>query len=157
PGSASRLARWRDRFHEPEIVGPLVTWPSGRRPDDPDLALINFGGLSCSALEPRTLVAYANAMAACALAALEDWPRRVLIACGRHVLDAMDQRRLRGIRADVELADLGHDAYLAELRRSGLLISSAGMHAIYEACAWGVPCVYLPAQNLSQTLALEAL
>jgi hypothetical protein len=45
------------------------------------------------------LVAYAEMMAACALAALEDWPGRVMIICGRQILEAMDLcRRVRAVR-----------------------------------------------------------
>ncbi len=96
-------------------------------------------------------------MAQCVLAALDGWPGRVVVTAGRHVLERVDAAALRSLRRQVELADLGHDSYLAELRRSHLLISSAGMHALFEACAWGVPCVCLPAQNLSQSLALRVL
>jgi hypothetical protein len=69
----------------------------------------------------------------------------------------MDEDALRAITPDVELVDLSHDAYLAELRRSRVLISSSGMHALYEACGLGVPCVCLPPQNLSGSLALDEL
>jgi len=81
----------------------------------------------------------------------------VIVAAGQHILDLMDRDALRAITPDVELVDLSQDAYLAELRRSRVLISSSGMHALYEACALGVPCVCLPPQNLSGALALDEL
>src|SRR5207302_3358500 len=37
------------------------------------------------------------------------------------------------------------------------LVSSAGMHAVYEACASGVPCILLPSQNLSGAHGLRRL
>lgn len=157
PGAQEGVERWRDRLHQPEVVGPLVAHPTRDRPHEPDAVLVNFGGLSASLQEPSTLLAYAEVMTRCVLSALDRWPGRVVIAAGRHVLDGLDERGLRALLPRVELADLGHDAYLAELRRSRLLISSAGMHALYEAFSWGVPCVCLPSQNLSQVLALEAL
>jgi len=156
PGAADALERWRDRFHEPELVGPLVAEPA-RRSSHPDAVLVNFGGLSCSLLDAPTLVAYADAMAQSVVTALDGWRGRVVVTAGRHVLDLMDQATLRALRPDVDLVDLSHDAYLAELRRSAVLFSSAGMHAIYEAGTLGVPCVCLPAQNLSQALTIEIL
>jgi hypothetical protein len=157
PGAEERLARWRHRLHRPEIVGPLVTPAARRRSGYADAVLVNFGGLSASLFEPATLVTYADTMTRCVLDALRSWPGRVVVGAGRHVLDRMDRRTLVGLRPAVELVDLGHDAYLAELRRSHLLVTSAGVHALYEAFALGVPAVCLPAQNLSQVLALEAL
>jgi hypothetical protein len=157
PGSGERLDEWRHRFHEPEIVGPLVSRPSREPSDDPDVTLVTFGGLSNSVQEPRTLAAYAGAMSQCALAAIGRRPGRVVVAVGRHVIEQMDVGALRALRPGVEVVDLGHDAYLEELRRARVLISSAGMHATYEAYAAGVPCVHLPAQNLSQVRALEVL
>jgi hypothetical protein len=157
PGSRERLAQWRDRFHEPEIVGPLVSRPSRGPSDDPDVTLISFGGLSNSVQDQRTLAAYANGMSQCALAAIGRRADRVVIAVGRHMIELMDLGALRVLRPDVEVVDLGHDAYLEELRRSRVLISSAGMHATYEAYVTKVPCVHLPAQNLSQVRALEVL
>jgi hypothetical protein len=157
PGSAARLEEWRHLFHEPEIVGPLVSAPSRERSDDPDVVMVNFGGMSCALIDQPAMLAYADSMAQCALASLEGWQGRVVITAGRHITDHVDREALRSIRPDVELVDLSHDAYLAELRRARLLISSAGTHAIFEACAWGVPTIYVPAQNMSQVLCLEAL
>jgi hypothetical protein len=157
PGAESKLERWRVHLHEGSMVGPLITHPTRKRSDSADAVLISFGGLFCPLLDQDTLAAYAETMARCALTALDGRKGRVIVAAGRHVLDRMDADALRSIRPGVELADLGHDAYLAELRRSRVLISSAGIHALYEACAMGVPCVCLPAQNLGQVIALEAL
>jgi hypothetical protein len=157
PGVERRLEEWRDYLFQPEIVGPLIKQPARARSSEPDAVLVTFGGLSSWLLEHATLVAYADEMSRCVLTALERWRGRVVISVGSHVRDHMDEAGLRTIRPDVELVDLGHDAYLAELRRSCLLISSAGMHAMYEAFACGVPCLCLPAQNLSGALAAEVL
>jgi len=152
PGAREQLDRHRDTLRSAEIVGPLVTRPARARSGSADAVLINFGGLTCPLLTPATLVTYANAMAQCAVAALRGWPGRVVVGVGRHVLDQMDHRALG---ESVEVVDLGHDAYLAELRRSRLLITSAGNHALYEAFARGVPCLCLPSQNLSGLLTVD--
>ncbi|TMC13569.1 MAG: hypothetical protein E6J41_00090 [Chloroflexi bacterium] len=157
PGTKERLERWSDQLPNGEIVGPLVVRPSRTRAQSASAALINFGGLSCALLDQATLVAYATTMARCALMALDGSASRAIVAAGRHILDQMDQEALRSITPDAEFVDLSHDAYLAELRRSRVLISSSGMHALYEAGAIGVPCVCLPAQNLSGSLALDEL
>src|SRR5262249_11987621 len=109
PGSAARLEEWRHRFHEPEIVGPLVSAPTRRPTDAPDVVMVNFGGLSCSLLDAPTLLTYADSMARCALAALEGWPGRAVVTGGRHVIDQLDREALRSLRPDVELVDLSHD------------------------------------------------
>jgi len=157
PGAAGALERWADRLHEPELVGPLVAEAKRRRSSHPDAVLVNFGGLTCSLLDAGTTAAYADAMAQCVVTALDGWRGRVVVTAGRHVLDLMDQATLRALRPDVDLVDLSHDGYLAELRRSAVLVSSAGMHAVYEAGTLGVPCVCLPAHNLSQALTIEIL
>lgn len=155
PGSRDRLRRWRARLRGARIVGPLVARPVGRSEPSPDV-LVNFGGLSSRMVEQGSLVAYADVMTRCVLRALEGRPGRVVVAAGRHVLDRMDAA-IRTIRPSTVLEDLGHDAYLDLLGRSRALFSSPGMHAIYEACAWDVPCVFLPSQNLSQALASRIL
>jgi len=157
PGTRERLVQWRDDLGGGDVVGPLVVRPRSGRAESAEVALINFGGLSCTLLDQATLVAYADAMARCALTALDPSTERVIIAAGRHILELMDQDALRAIRPEVELIDLSHETYLAELRRSRVLISSSGMHALYEACALGVPCICLPPQNLSGALALDEL
>jgi UDP:flavonoid glycosyltransferase YjiC (YdhE family) len=157
PGTAGRLELWRDRLPGGEIVGPLVVRPRRERAESANAVLINFGGLSCNLLDQDVLLAYASTMARCALAAVGESASRVIIAAGQHVLGLMDRDVLRAITPDVDLVDLSHDAYLAELRRSRVLISSSGLHALYEACALGVPCVCLPPQNLSGALVLDEL
>jgi hypothetical protein len=157
PGAAAKLEQWRDRLDEAAVVGPLVCQPTRARSASADAILVNFGGLSCPLLDLATAAAYADSMIRCVLTALDGSADRVIVAVGRHVLEAMDSRNVRLLSTNVELADLGHDAYMAELRRSRLLISSAGMHALYEASAVGVAYMCLPAQNQSGSLAMDVL
>jgi hypothetical protein len=156
PGTREKLHAWRDQLPDATIVGPLVAARAAGR-GEADTVLINFGGLCCRLVDQPTLAAYANVMARCALAALGGSAERVVIAAGHHVLTEMDAAGLCAIAPGVELRDLDHDQYLAELRRSRALISSSGLHALYEACALGVPCVCLPPQNLSGSMALDVL
>jgi hypothetical protein len=157
PGVEQRLERHRDALRSARIVGPLVTRPARARSVQADAVLINFGGLSCSLLAPETLVTYADTMAQCTVAALRGWRGRVVVGAGRHVIDRMDLGILRAIGRRVDVVDLGHDAYMAELRRSRVLVTSAGIHALYEAFSLGVPSVCLPSQNLSGLLTVEVL
>jgi hypothetical protein len=157
PGVVARHQQWRDALPPGEVIGPLVVRSRNFRSEPATSALINFGGLTCSLVDQPTLVAYANTMARCSVEALGGTATRVIVAAGKHVLEFMDEDALRTINPNVELADLSHDAYLAELLRSRVLISSSGIHAMYEACAHGVPCVCLPPQNLSGSLALDEL
>jgi UDP:flavonoid glycosyltransferase YjiC (YdhE family) len=157
PGAQERLDRHRDTLRSAQVVGPLVARQARARSAHADAVLVNFGGLSCSLLAPATLVTYADAMAQCAVAAVHGWQGRVVVSAGRHILERMDRRTLHALGRNVELVDLGHEAYLAELRRSRVLITSAGMHALYEAFDLRVPCLCLPSQNLSGLLTLEVL
>jgi hypothetical protein len=157
PGVDEAVERIRQRLPRAEQVGPLLTRSPGARSPEAGTVLVNYGGLSCSLAEPAILASYADTMTQCVVAALRDWHGRIVVGAGLHVLDRMDRRTLDGLRPGLELADLGHDAYLAELRRSRLLITSAGMHALFEAFDLGIPCLCLPSQNLSGMLALTVL
>jgi UDP-N-acetylglucosamine:LPS N-acetylglucosamine transferase len=119
--------------------------------------LVNFGGLSSRLLAADTAVRYADVMTRCAVAAMDQWPGRIVVAAGEHVIEHIDRRLLREMHPRAEVVNLSHDLYMAVLARSRALISSAGMHAIYEACAATVPFVCLPSQNLSGALAVKAL
>lgn len=157
PGAETRMDEWRDRLPRPQLVGPIIA----RRPVRPDAErdgiLVNFGGLSCSFLDPDSLVAYAQTMAECVVESLAGWEGPVVVSAGGHVLERLERAPLEAMRPGIRLVDLGHEEYLCQLERSRLLITSAGMHAIYEAFACQVPCLCLPAQNLSQALALQVL
>lgn len=159
PGASEKLAMWHEELRPSELVGPIVCEASCRRPSFRDAVLVAFGGLSSWLNGEEALVTYAQTMAACVVRALaeREWDGRIVVTAGRHMLSRMDEAALRALHPRVELVDLNHDAYLSELRRSEALFSSAGMHAFYEACAEGVPCVCLPSQNLSGALALREL
>jgi hypothetical protein len=157
PGARERLEHWRDRLPSAELVGPIIARPPGPPAAPGDQALINFGGMSCVLLDDDDLVVYAQVMAECSARALTGWPGPVVVAAGRHVLDRLDVDPVRRWRPDVQLKDLGHLEYLREVASSRLLVTSAGMHALSEAFRAGVPCACLPAQNLSQVLALDVL
>jgi hypothetical protein len=158
PGAAESIGRWRDRFVGAEIVGPILSHDARPRSGEPDdFFLINFGGLSSREVDPCTLVTYAGAMAQCALEALKGSGGRVVVTGGRPVIEQLDQKALLSIRPGVKLTSLSHTEFMAELRRARLLISSPGKTASNEAAACGVPCVYLPAQSLSQTLTLQIM
>jgi hypothetical protein len=158
PGTAETFDLWRSRFEAAEIVGPILSRDTRRRSGEPDDAfLINFGGLSSHVVDPCTLVTYAGAMSQCALDALKGTGGRVIITGGRSIIEQLDREMLLTIRPGVRLTSLSHAEFLAELRRARLLISSPGKTASNEAAACGVPCIYLPAQSLSQTLLLEVM
>jgi hypothetical protein len=159
PGAAEKLGAWHRELCPSELVGPIVCAPAGRRPSFQDAVLVAFGGLSSWLNAEAPLITYAQMMAASVVEALarRGWDGRIVVTAGRHVLDRMDEAALRKLHDRVEVVDLKHDSYLAELRRSKVLFTSAGMHALYEAFAEGVPCVCLPSQNLSGALALREL
>jgi hypothetical protein len=116
--------------------------------------VVNFGGLSSWMIPEGALVQYAAVMTECITAAASKWPGGITVCSRYQVLSKLRELPLELSRRDITFADLDHRAYLSALQDSRALISSAGLHAIYEAVELGVPCVLLPAQNLSQALAI---
>jgi hypothetical protein len=156
-GVERRVERWRDRLPHSEVVGPLIAVAKLLNPEGQTDVLVNFGGLS-SSLTPRdSLNTYARTMVECVVEALANWPGRITISAGEHVLNPMDRVPLHLARRDVRFVNLSQAEYLRELDRSRLLVSSPGLHAIQEALARRLPCLLLPSQNLSQVLTLRRL
>jgi hypothetical protein len=149
PGAREKAVRWHAELPPVEVIPPLIV-PGHRAPVGGDGALVNFGGLNTWMIPPDRLRAYAQAMTVCVAEALAGWPGPVTVAAGSSVLD-----QLRPAGASVRLASLPHHDYLRTLERSRLLVTSPGLHALYEAFARGVPCLLLPPQNLSQALTLR--
>jgi hypothetical protein len=158
PGVEQNAFRWRDRLPRTEVVAPLIAPARPRHsPCQGDDILVNFGGLSSLLTPQGPLRTYARTMVECIIEALADWPGRITISMGEHVLNPLDRALLRASRSDVRFFNLSHERYLAQLERSRLLISSPGLSATQEAFARGIPCLLLPSQNLSQALTVQAL
>jgi hypothetical protein len=96
-------------------------------------------------------------MTECVVQAFEAWPGEITVSIGEHVLRDIGELPRRLARPDVRFQNLDHNRYLSTLEQSRLLVSSAGMHAMYEAFAIGVPCILLPSQNLSGAHGLRRL
>jgi hypothetical protein len=156
-GVDQSIEQWRDQLPHPEVVGPLIAPSQPLNPREQTDVLVNFGGLSSWLMPEDALVRYARTMVECVVAALADWPGRITISAGEHVLNPVDSARISLPRSDVRFVNLSHRGYLDELERSRFLVSSPGLHATQEALARGIPCLLLPSQNLSQVLALRKL
>jgi hypothetical protein len=157
-GAEQNLERWRDRLWHPEVVPPLIAPAKPVDPSSQSDVLFNFGGLSSWLVPQEVLVIYARTMIECAAEALCDWPGNIIVCVGQHILDALPPNHHRQLARDgVVFADLGNAQYLRHLERSRLLISSPGLHATEEALLRGIPCLFLPSQNLSQAVALQTL
>jgi hypothetical protein len=157
PGVDRQVQRWRRFLPQTSVIGPTIAAWDHARPNRRSGVLVNFGGLSAWHVPHETLVAYAVAMTECVVTAFETWPGAITVAVGRHVLDDIGDLPPRLARADIRFQSLDHNQYLRALQQSRLLVSSAGMHAMYEAFASGVPCILLPSQNLSGAHGLRRL
>jgi hypothetical protein len=155
PGVRERAVRWRDRLPQVQVIPPLII-PGIQDSAPEDHVLVNFGGMSTWMISPDHLLAYAQAMTECVAEALANWAGPITVAVGSHLLAPL-RARVKLARADVRLVSLSHRAYLDTLRRSRLLVTSPGLHAVYEAFARRIPCLLLPPQNLSQVLTLRVL
>lgn len=156
PRVDARMLAWKDLLPEMELVGPIIAAHCPLTDTRTDL-LVNFGGLACSLMDQQALVDYAGVMIECVDAAFRDWPGKVVVAAGQHVLNRLEPKSLILVRRDMSFVSLAHGDYLAQLDRSKLLISSPGFHATSEAFARGVPSVFLPSHNLSQAFTLQRL
>jgi hypothetical protein len=156
PGVEARMLAWKDILPELQLVSPII---AARCPatDARTALLVNFGGLACSLIDQQALVDYAGVMIECVDKAFRDWPGKVVVAAGQHVLNRLESDSLALFRRDMDFISLSHGDYLAQLDRSRLLISSPGFHAISEAFVRTVPSVFLPSHNLSQTFTLRKL
>jgi hypothetical protein len=157
PGVEARVQRWRHELPPTHVIGPTIAAWRPAKPDQQASILVNFGGLSAWYVPHRALVAYAATMTECIARAFQTWPGTITVSVGEHVLRDIGDLPQRLARPNVRFRSLDHDDYLAELGRSRLLVSSAGMHAVYEAFASGVPCLLLPSQNLSGARGLQRL
>jgi len=157
PGVDTRERAWHDRLPGHEIVGPLISRPPIDRPTAPRGVLVNFGGLESYMIEHDRLAGYAAAMIDCIVSALPDPSEPVRICLGEHVMDDVVRQLETPVPGSVSLVDLDHRDYFEALDASRILVSSAGMQAMYEAIDRGVPCLALPSQNLSQLLTLRTL
>jgi hypothetical protein len=156
-GVGDSIERWRHQLPRAEMVAPLIVPAKLVNPQEQTDVLVNFGGLSSWLMPPESLITYARTMVECLVEALANWPGRITISAGEHVLNALDCAPLRIARRDVRFVNLSQAEYLRELERSRFLVSSPGLHAMQEALARGIPCLLLPSQNLSQVLALRKL
>jgi hypothetical protein len=156
-GVQRSIQRQRAQLPHPEVVAPLIAPARVVDPRGQTDVLVNFGGLSSWLMPPGALITYARTMVECVVEALAEWPGRITISAGEHVLNPVDSGPPRLVRSDVRFVSLSQRDYLRELERCRLLVSSPGLHATQEALARGIPCLLLPSQNLSQVLALRKL
>jgi hypothetical protein len=157
PGVEANALQWKNSLPRMEVVAPLITPSRSKDPRAQTDVLVNFGGLSAPLVPQGSLVTYARAMVGCIVEALAEWPGGITISMGEHVLNPIDRARIRLTRPDVRFINFSHAEYLRKLEDCRLLVSSPGLSATQEAFARGIPCLLLPAQNLSQTLSLQVM
>lgn len=154
PEVDARLEEWRSGLPEAEAVGPIIDAVEPLPAAERRGLLANFGGLSASLIPDGALAGYAAVMTECVAQVARELEEEITICAGKHVLAELKRRLPTQAFSGVTLADLDHQRYLRRLSSCRMFVSSAGLHASYEAFARGVPCAFLPAQNLSQALAI---
>jgi hypothetical protein len=157
PGVKYNAVRWKDSLPRTEVVTPLIAPSRSLDPGAYTDVLVNFGGLSSPLVSQASLITYAQTMVDCIIKALADWPGRITVSMGEHILNPIDRARLHVARSDVRFVNLSHAEYLTQLEHSRFLISSPGLSATHEAFGRGIPCLLLPSQNLSQILTVQIL
>ncbi|MFF7020131.1 hydroxymethylcytosylglucuronate/cytosylglucuronate synthase [Streptomyces klenkii] len=143
----------------PPALRPLAPGHPDRRTPDPSesrtggrpwrKALISLGGLRAPSLPDWT--AYPRAVVPAVLDALADHGVQEAHLAGNlpdGVLAGLVARSPAGLR--VTAGPLPHSAFLTELTRCDVLLTSPGLTTLLEADRLKVPTVCLPPQNLSQ-------
>lgn len=155
-GVEAKLSQADMPIRNPLLVGPILDDFGGRWAPANEL-LLNLGGLRSSAIDGNES-RYERLVAGIIRGALADHPfRAVRVAGGSDGLASLAAEA--GIRAipGIALESLSHRGYMESLSRAAVLLSSPGLTATLEAFGMGVPVVFLPPQNYSQSLILETL
>jgi hypothetical protein len=158
PGLDRNLRAWSPDLPAYEVIGPVISDQWAGTQEKRDRLLVNFSGLRQYLMPGEVERAYGEGMWATLRLALPAWNGEVLVAGGQDLvrrLRELAQPDLPGGRLRFE--SLAHEEYLRGLDASSAAVTSAGMRALYEAFTYGVPCGFLPPQNMSQELTLKVL
>lgn len=141
-----------------EVVGPVLE-TDGRRWQPDGQILVNMGGMESWLMPDRTREAFIDLVVGGVLAAIprDHGYRRILFAAGQRAAARIGESIAAAGRDDCVAGTLGHAEFLANLVRSDVCITTAGMRTMLESFVTGVPVAFLPAHNVSHELVIRLL
>jgi hypothetical protein len=161
-GVDEKVERWKKTSWgesiDCEVVGPVLETEGHLwRPDGQ--ILVSMGGMESWLITDRSRNAYIDLVVGSVLDAIPETygHRRILFAAGGWAATRIARLTSEAGRRDCVARTLRHAEFLADLARSDLCITTAGMRTTLEAFSIGVPVIFLPAQIVSHELLLELL
>lgn len=154
PNIERHLAEWCAPMPPTEVVGPIIDEIEERRREE-NLLLVNYGGMDSWLMPHDVLDHYVNLtydLVADAVTRTRDL--RLLVVGGAAAMACLRSRRTDDRASFVSLT---HDQYVSAVASATLVVTAAGLRAVYECIASGVPTAFLLPQNLSQELTIRQL
>jgi len=133
-------------------VGPIVAAFEGRRGGDG--IVVHLGGCASPFASSEAHHHYALAVMHALVASGVARGHRCRLLAGEACVARL---RAEFPASDVALETLSHDDALRAIAGADLVLTSPGVTATFECFSLGVPAFFLPPQNYSQWLALQAL
>ena len=155
-GVDEKMASWVDVLPPYEVVGPFIdVGDASWTPGGP--LLVNVGGMDSWLMPEQARRDYVSMVARAVLKMTEDGATPVQFAGGQRAMELVREEVAAAGREDCSAEPLEHDAFVEALRGCLGFVTAAGMRALLEAFAVGVPVAFLPPQNVSQELVLHLL
>jgi hydroxymethylcytosylglucuronate/cytosylglucuronate synthase len=129
-------------------IDPITATAPGRPGLDPDLAVVNLGGLHSPA-NPTGNPAYCERVLPSVFETLSRTRYQRVMIVGN--LSREQLPTVPGIGLD-HVGPLPHQEFLQAIAAAGVLVTSPGLTTILEATSAGTPTICLPSQNVSQLL-----
>lgn len=148
PGSPPGVPHALRTVRNLDWIDPISTTAPGRPGANPDLAVINLGGLHSPA-NPTGNPTYCDRVLPAVFETLSRTRHQRVMIVGN--LSRKQLPTTPGIRL-VHVGPLPHQEFLQVISSAGVLITSPGLTTILEATSAGIPTICLPSQNVSQLL-----
>jgi hydroxymethylcytosylglucuronate/cytosylglucuronate synthase len=149
PGSSPAVPHALRTVRNLDWIDPIAAAVSGRSSPNPDLAVINLGGLHSPA-NPSGNPVYCDRVLPVLFETLRRTRYRRVMIVGN-----LSREQLPAVPSGIRLVHVGalpHQEFLRVIAGAGVLVTSPGLTTILEAAAAGTPTICLPSQNVSQLL-----
>jgi hydroxymethylcytosylglucuronate/cytosylglucuronate synthase len=135
------------------MVGPIIDRSHLGEHRQDDVLLVNLAGLESPFVTFGSTLHYPEAVMPSLAEALGLATYRNVVVTGNRTV--MGDLAWRYPAPGVTYMHLSHDAFLAQMARARMVLTSPGLTTTYEALVHGTPVRFLPPQNYSQALLLD--
>lgn len=153
PGIENKINEMGNGIKHIDTVNPIVDRSLLQTREREETVLINLSGLETPFAKFGETLKYHEPVARCiARAAARSKWKKIIVSGNANVMKYLQQ--IHG-HDRLTFQHLSHSQFLELLNRVGLLVTSPGLTATYEALVYNTPIRFLPAQNYSQALMQE--